>query len=57
MELLSGGIMNVPEKYYYLTCHREENTNDDKDLLEILKATEHFDAPTIYPVHPRNKEV
>jgi UDP-N-acetylglucosamine 2-epimerase (non-hydrolysing)/UDP-GlcNAc3NAcA epimerase len=38
-----------------LTCHREENTNDDKDLLEILKAMEQLDAPTVYPVHPRNK--
>lgn len=56
LELLSGGNTSVPDEYYYLTCHREENTNDDKDLLEIFKAVEEFDAPTIYPVHPRNKE-
>ena len=55
LTLLDGNIKKLPEKYYYLTCHREENTNDDKDLLEILKAMEHLDAPTIYPVHPRNK--
>ena len=53
---LFGGTTNVPDEYYYLTCHREENTNDDRDLLEIFKATEMLDAPTIYPVHPRNKQ-
>ena len=56
LTLLTGGNCKVPEEYYYLTCHREENTKNDNDLLEILKAAEQFDAPTIYPVHPRNKE-
>lgn len=55
LTLLSGGKKKLPEKFYYLTCHREENTNDDKDLLEILGAMESLDAATVYPVHPRNK--
>lgn len=54
--LLQGGLTKVPDEYYYLTCHREENTNDDNDLLEIFKATEMLDVPTVYPVHPRNKQ-
>jgi UDP-N-acetylglucosamine 2-epimerase (non-hydrolysing)/UDP-GlcNAc3NAcA epimerase len=56
LKLLQGDTTEVPSEFYYLTCHREENTNDDKDLLEIFKATEMLDAPTIYPVHPRNKQ-
>lgn len=56
LTLLEGGSAKVPKEYYYLTCHREENTNRDEDLLEIFKATEMLDAPTIYPVHPRNKK-
>lgn len=56
LQLLTGGTTIVPGQYYYLTCHREENTNDDKDLLEIFRATEMLDVPTIYPVHPRNKQ-
>lgn len=56
LSLLSGGEAEVPEAFYYLTCHREENTNDDKDLLEIFLAMNQLDAPTIYPVHPRNKQ-
>ena len=56
LNVLGGGTAEVPSEFYYLTCHREENTNDDADLLEIFRATEMLDAPTIYPVHPRNKE-
>lgn len=53
---LNGGTVSVPEAYYYLTCHREENTNDDNALLEIFRAMNSLDAPTVYPVHPRNKK-
>lgn len=56
LQLLSGKTAQCPKDFYYMTCHREENTNDDKDLLEIFKATERLDALTIYPVHPRNKQ-
>lgn len=51
---LNGEKLFLPESYYYLTCHREENTFEDKPLLEIFKAAEQLDAPVIYPVHPRN---
>lgn len=56
LSLLSGEMITIPDTYYYLTCHREENTKDDKDLLQILSAMNILDAPTIYPVHPRNKD-
>lgn len=56
LQLLTGGLSKVPNEYYYLTCHREENTNADEDLLEIFKATEMLDFATIYPVHPKNKQ-
>lgn len=55
LQLLDGTTRALPEKYYYLTCHREENTNDDESLLEIMMAMEQLDAPSVYPVHPRNK--
>ena len=47
--------IKVPEKFNYLTCHREENTGEDKNLKEILCAMDSLAVPTIYPVHPRNK--
>lgn len=52
----AGNPVERPEKFYYLTCHRQENTDTDEKLTEILKAMNSLDAPTIYPVHPRNRE-
>lgn len=56
LNLLNGEKRELPKKFYYLTCHREENTNTDKNLIEIFKAMNSLDALTIYPVHPRNKK-
>ncbi len=56
LDTLDGGHCKPPEEYYFLTCHREENTDREDALFEIFKAMNRFDAPTIYPVHPRNKE-
>ncbi len=52
----NGNKVHVPDEYYYMTCHRQENTCDDKPLTEILVAMNSLDAPTIYAVHPRNHE-
>lgn len=51
-----GNLINIPEKFCYMTCHRAENTSEDKCLLEIFKAVNSLKYPTIYPVHPRNQE-
>ena len=56
LTLLDGESTGVPDKYYYLTCYREENTTREEALCEIFKAMNSLDAPTVYPVHPRNKE-
>lgn len=52
---LDGKRVELPGRYYYLTCHRQENTADDATLTEILKAMNSLDFPTVYPVHPRNQ--
>lgn len=52
----NGEKLSVPEKFYYLTCHRQENTDDPEKLLNILKAVNSLDAPCVYPVHPRNRQ-
>ena len=56
LKSLNGGMLSVPEKFNYLTCHRQENTQTDDNLKEILVAMESMGIPTIYPVHPRNQE-
>lgn len=55
LKLFNGYFISVQDNFYYLTCHREENTKDDNTLLELFKAMESLKYPTIYPVHPRNK--
>lgn len=51
-----GNSLVLPEKFYYMTCHRQENTDTDGKLEQIFQAMEALDAPVIYPVHPRNHE-
>ncbi len=51
-----GQKITVPKEYYFMTCHRQENTNDDKPLTEILMAMNSLDYPTVYAVHPRNHD-
>ena len=50
-----NNVITIPNRYYLLTCHRQENAND-KNLTEILLAMEQAKYPVIFPVHPRNKE-
>lgn len=54
---LDGSQLHIPESFYYMTCHRQENTHSDEPLSQILAAMNSLDAPTIYPVHPRNREM
>jgi len=53
---IKGNTINLPSNYYYLTCHREENSKSDA-LNEILSAADALDSPVIYPVHPRNYHI
>lgn len=50
-------IIEVPQNFYYLTCHRQENTDDSDKLLNILSAMNSLDAKTVYPVHPRSQKI
>lgn len=55
VDLESGSRVIAPDEFYYLTCHREENTHDPEALAGVLGAMETLDALVVYPVHPRNK--
>lgn len=52
---LDGTPVCLPDLFYYMTCHRQENTDTDEKLDQIFQAMDSLDAPTIYPVHPRNQ--
>lgn len=51
-----GKPVSLPAEFYYMTCHRQENTDTDEKLRAIFDAMESLDAPTVYPVHPRNHD-
>lgn len=51
---LDGNVVKVPKDFYYLTCHRQENTDTDEKIIQILSAMQQLESPTIYSVHPRN---
>ncbi len=43
----------LPGQYYFLTCHRANNTDNKINLSEILEAISKLDLPVIFPIHPR----
>lgn len=57
MSALDGAQLSLPEDFYYLTCHREENTSNSVSLRGILGAVQALDAPVVYPVHPRARKL
>lgn len=50
-----GNRIRLPDTFYYMTCHRQENTETDEKLDQIFQAMNSLDAPVVYPVHPRNQ--
>ena len=46
--------VELPAKFNYMTCHRQENTANIETLHNILSAMEELDEKCVYPVHPRN---
>lgn len=55
-QLIEGKRVEIPDHFYYLTCHREENTLNQEALKQIFDGMEQMEYPTVYPVHPRNKK-
>ena len=48
--------LNVVEKsYYFMTCHRAENTDNLANLKQIVSALDSLDVPIIFPMHPRTR--
>ena len=41
--------------YYFMTCHRANNTDKVENLRAILSLFKQLDLPVIFPMHPRTK--
>lgn len=46
---------DIINNYCLLTIHRPANTDNDKNLQEILLALGRLDYSIVWPIHPRNK--
>lgn len=54
---IDSEVVSIPNQYYYLTMHREENTQSEEKIIEVLDAMEELNYRTIYPLHPRVRKV
>ncbi len=45
------------DRFYLLTLHRAENTDQPERLQSILDTLETLDLPVLFPVHPRTRKV
>ncbi|MGQ9744215.1 MAG: non-hydrolyzing UDP-N-acetylglucosamine 2-epimerase [Candidatus Bathycorpusculaceae bacterium] len=52
-----GPRNGVPDEYFLVTLHRQENVDREERLRRILRGLEllasSFEAPIIFPIHPR----
>lgn len=44
-------------RYYLITLHRSENTDQPQRLVSILRALGMLDLPVLFPMHPRTRKV
>jgi len=47
----------IPKGYILLTIHRQENTDNPKNLIQMLRALNKYGKKIIFPVHPRTKDM
>ena len=49
------------EKYFLISCHREENINSALNFNKLIKTlntiSEVYEMPVLFPVHPRTKKI
>lgn len=55
--LFHSKFIDIKKGYILATSHRPENTDDKKNLMEILKALNEMRYPVIFAVHPRIKNI
>jgi UDP-N-acetylglucosamine 2-epimerase len=48
--------LGINEKFYVMTVHRAENTDDNKRLMDIFETLLMVDNQVIFPCHPRTEK-
>jgi UDP-GlcNAc3NAcA epimerase len=58
LEITKEFLTCMPKKFYLLTVHRAENTDDKKRMASIVRAINRFkDVEAVFPIHPRTKKI
>jgi len=58
LELTKNFMAILPKKYYLLTIHRAENTDDSEKIKSIIMAINRYkDIEAVFPVHPRTRKI
>jgi UDP-GlcNAc3NAcA epimerase len=58
IEKTKGFMVTMPKKFYLLTMHRAENTDDRERMTSIVRAINRFkDVEAVFPVHPRTRKI
>ncbi len=58
LEITKDFMAAMPKKYYLLTIHRAENTDDRERMASIVRAINRFkDVQAVFPVHPRTRKI
>jgi len=51
-------MATMPKRFYLLTVHRAENTDDRERMTSIVRAINRFkDIEAVFPVHPRTRKI
>jgi UDP-N-acetylglucosamine 2-epimerase (non-hydrolysing) len=58
---LAGQFKLKPQKYFLVTMHRQENTDNIQRFTSILEGlgnvAARFQLPVVYPIHPRSRKI
>jgi UDP-GlcNAc3NAcA epimerase len=58
LEITKDFMAGMPKKFYLLTMHRAENTDDRERMASIVRAINRFnDVEAVFPVHPRTRKI
>ncbi len=51
--------VTLPDQFALVTVHRQENTDDQQRLADIINALNHIslEIPVVFPIHPRTNNI
>lgn len=57
VEICKRFNLDFDETFYFLTIHRQENTDDPKRFKKIIRILELIKYQVVFPIHPRTRKI